>query len=127
MSRCAGMVGAVVLLALGSGVAACTAVPTPPWLRTGCFNSSTAEQADFDFNGVPNELGNVRVFGASPIAPSTDGTCSGDLILTSTMVRASTQEGAQTICDSLGAPRSVFGPTQLLTLGYIIPLDAWGC
>ena len=121
-------VALAVLIGAGALLTACTETPTtppppppPPWLAAGCIESLTEIGADIYFNGTENTADNVEGFA------STDGTCTGSLGLTLTLVRSPVgdQPAAVAICQSLvpGSPNAF----PLTDFNYPAPADAWGC
>lgn len=128
MHSCHAIRCGVVVLVGGLTMAACTPPPPTPWIAAGCLDSSVTGQADVLYSGTENQLNNVSVYGTPPLSPSTNGSCSGDFILFSTVVRAADQAVAHDLCVSIGAPPAPFTePTKLQALGYNVPADAWGC
>ncbi len=120
------LVGSVAVLGLGA--AACTAPPatTPPtpWLDAGCIDSSVPGVPDFNFNGQANEADNATSHGVGGVT-SEDGTCSGPVESSGSIVRAANSAAAVVVCDDIGV--SVTNPARLTDFGYAAPGDAWTC
>ena len=113
--------------AVGLALAACTPPPTPtptPWLGAGCIDSSVAGVPDFNFNGIANAAGNATSHAVGGVV-SEDGTCSGPVDDTGTIVRAVDSSAAIARCDAAGV--TVTNPARLVDFGYEAPVDAWTC
>lgn len=92
----------------------------------GCYDNTLPGQPDILYSGTPNVVGNVTLKGTLPITFSFDGTCAGpDTMATGTVVRAFDVGTATTLCQSL-VPTSP-GASNLLSKGFAVPTDVWGC
>lgn len=116
------------LVVAGFALAACTTPPTTtpptPWLEAGCIDSSVPGVPDFNFNGQANEADNATSHATGGVV-SEDGSCSGAVDDTGTIIRASDSAGAVTACDAVGI--TVTDPARLVDFGYEAPIDAWTC
>lgn len=83
-----------------------------------CLDSSTAGTPDAQPIGAFDTVGNLALF------PSTDGTCSGDLLVRKTMVSATTSADADATCLALGAPGV---DATMAGYGYPLPDQLWVC
>jgi hypothetical protein len=83
-----------------------------------CLNSSTPGVPDAEPVGDWDTKGNLALF------PSTDGTCSGELLVRETMVSAGTVEDANAKCLAVGEPGA---DATLASYGYPLPDYVWVC
>lgn len=111
---------------IGLAVVSCAPTPKPPtpWLAAGCIDSSIPGVPDFNFNGFANQADNANSHAVGGVV-SDDGTCSGPVDDTGTIVRAADSAAAVTACDDAGQP--VTNPARLVDFGYEAPVDAWTC
>jgi len=127
------------ILVTGTAVAAgaltsCTP-PSPAWMAAGCYSNGPdgttgVAPMDFRYLGPPNTRGNIELPG-EPAATgvwngSFDGTCTGDLIISSSLVQAGNVGAATARCAELGHTGDE-APLNLAAGGYPVPADAWAC
>jgi hypothetical protein len=107
-----------------------TTVPGDQWLGAGCLDGEGTDGAtapDLNFSGTPNVRGNAvlsATISGGGVQFSGNGTCSGQPVAATTIVRAPDQASAAAVCDSLAAGN---GATSYTGSPWTVPSDAWAC
>ena len=130
----------IALFALALPAAACAPQPgggtttttTPSgWLAAGCLDGAGTDGSvapDLYFTGTPGVRGNAIMSGAfsnGAFVLSGNGTCAGQQVAATTIVRADSQSEATAACAALSAGTDA--ATTYTGSPWTLPADAWAC
>lgn len=87
--------------------------------RVVCYDSGFPGQLDFTLSGALNTASNASGY------PSVDGSCSGSVVSTETIVTAASGPDATTECIALLG--GTYMGVQMTSLGYNTPSSWYGC
>jgi hypothetical protein len=129
------LLAGLALAGLTAVSAGCTAAGSAPpttsgtWVPAGCLDGAGTDGSaapDLLYTGVPNAVGNAIFFATisgGVFSLSGDGSCSGLPVGAVTVVRATDQAAADTLCTNLGQGTA----TPFAGSAWTLPADGYSC
>ena len=115
----------------GGGTTTTTTTQPDSWPGAGCLAGAGTDGSsapDLYFTGTPGQRGNAIMSGSfsnGAFVLSGNGTCAGQQVAATTIVRADSQSEATAACAALGAGTDA--ATTYAGSPWTLPSDAWAC